>query len=586
MFAALLGLTGVILPETLSAVTVVTSTSDSATNQPLIPGTLRHAIHTAPTNDTIVFSGNLTGKTITLKGGQLSVNRTLTIQGLGAKKLTVSGGNSSRVFLVGPQQTPTAEPVRISGLTLTKGTGTGQDQFGSASVNGGAILNAGLLSLTRCTVNSNKAPGNGGGIANFGTLVATECEIAYNKASADGGGVFNIQDMTIQRCAVTSNTASGNGGGIQEGGTAQYINSTIAANTASLDGGGINDAGGATIDFYNCTVSLNSARNGGGLAVPEFGTSTTLRNTIIAGNTASHAGPDVRDLFIDGSSGIPISGGYNLIGSTSGTGPGAFSGTDQLNVNPKLGPLQHNGGPTLTLALQPTSPAIDTGSNANLITSGEYEMTTDQRGTFARVINGGSSLTVDVGAYEYTPARALKFAAIDTISDHCLISTDCKTRAWAASAIRSIENSLTPELWINDTTLSRCGELVFDQEQNAAYQLEKILKYAPSIACADAAALALEDLAAADEQLATAAIFAAEAANGDAKKVKDAKNELLAAQSYLAKGDYKGAIEHFKHAWEKAQEAQGIRPDDNACKILKKRFDDGDDDDDDDDDCD
>jgi hypothetical protein len=65
--------------------------------------------------------------------------------------------------------------------------------------------------------------------------------------------------------------------------------------------------------------------------------------------------------------------------------------TDLLNVNPLLGTLQYNGGPTQTMALLPGSPAIDAGSNA-LIPSG---ITTDQRG-FARVVNG----TVDIGAFE------------------------------------------------------------------------------------------------------------------------------------------------------------------------------------------
>jgi len=65
--------------------------------------------------------------------------------------------------------------------------------------------------------------------------------------------------------------------------------------------------------------------------------------------------------------------------------------TDLLNVNPLIGPLQNNGGPTETMALLPGSPAIAAGSDA-LIPPG---IITDQRGA-ARIVNG----TVDIGAFE------------------------------------------------------------------------------------------------------------------------------------------------------------------------------------------
>jgi hypothetical protein len=65
-----------------------------------------------------------------------------------------------------------------------------------------------------------------------------------------------------------------------------------------------------------------------------------IRNTILAGNTAG-LDPDLV--------GTLSSSGYNLIGNASG-GSG-FVATDLLNVNPQLGPLQNNGGPTQTMAL-------------------------------------------------------------------------------------------------------------------------------------------------------------------------------------------------------------------------------------------
>jgi hypothetical protein len=88
--------------------------------------------------------------------------------------------------------------------------------------------------------------------------------------------------------------------------------------------------------------------------------------------------------------------GNNLIGNGDNS---PFQGKNGVNgdivgttvnpINPKLGPLQNNGGPTHTLALLPGSPAIDAGNNV-LIPPG---ITTDQRG-FQRIVNGRVGLCV------------------------------------------------------------------------------------------------------------------------------------------------------------------------------------------------
>jgi hypothetical protein len=71
-------------------------------------------------------------------------------------------------------------------------------------------------------------------------------------------------------------------------------------------------------------------------------------------------------------------------------------GSDLINTDPKLGPLQDNGGPTSTHALLPTSPAIDAGDDSVL--GDPYNLTTDQRGPgFPRK----ACAHVDIGAYEF-----------------------------------------------------------------------------------------------------------------------------------------------------------------------------------------
>lgn len=542
LLAILTALFAVALPGTASAVTV-TSIADNPSNQPLIPGTLRHAIATAPNNDTITFANSLKGKTITLKGGQLVLDRSLTIQGLGVDRLAVSGANASRVFLI-------ANTAVIADLTITKGNGTGVDALGIPSTNGGAILSSGVLTLVRCAVKSSRAAGNGGGMFNSGTgNEATECTFANNAAARDGGGICNAQDLRIQRCAIFSNTAGGSGGGVQDSGTTDYINTTIACNTAAGSGGGLND-NGATINVFNCTISQNTAAVGGGLAVPMFGSSTLLRNSIIAGNNPagpSQPAPDVSDVFIDPSFGVGvlISAGRNLVGNTVGAYPGSFLGTDLLNVNPMLGPLKDNGGITLTMELLPGSPAIDAGNNANVPPG----VTTDQRGTFSRIVNG----TVDIGAFEYVAPRALKRGALADLSACAASPGDTETAKDLREAIVNIQKSLAPNLWIDDSRLTTCGELVFEYEEEALEELLEIVERGGP--CAGAAQNAIDDLLLADELLARIAISEAIAGGGNARFIASAQDNLARGFDALSRGKLSSAMEFFERAWVDAQRA-------------------------------
>ena len=65
-------------------------------------------------------------------------------------------------------------------------------------------------------------------------------------------------------------------------------------------------------------------------------------------------------------------------------------GTNLFGLDPLLGPLAYNGGPTLTRALLPGSPALDRGSNPEGLTE-------DQRGYGSDRVVGAAA---DIGAYE------------------------------------------------------------------------------------------------------------------------------------------------------------------------------------------
>src|SRR5439155_21558000 len=89
--------------------------------------------------------------------------------------------------------------------------------------------------------------------------------------------------------------------------------------------------------------------------------------------------------------------GFNLVGNTSNASITGDTTGNQLNIDPLLGPLQSNGGPTFTHALLSGSTAIEGGHSGGF--------TTDQRG-FARpvddpvVTNATGGDGSDIGAYE------------------------------------------------------------------------------------------------------------------------------------------------------------------------------------------
>ncbi len=310
-------------------------------------GSLREAIAASVNGDTINFS---VAGTIILFSGTLTIARSIAINGPTSANLTVSGNNNSRVFSIG------AGTVNISNLTIANGDAYVEDG-GGIYVHSSAMLN-----LNNCTVCDNYAL-HGGGIFNRGTMTLNNCTVSHNGAGGDGGGIYNVVTMTLNNCTVSGNSA-GNG---TDGG-----------------GGGIYDLCAKTT-LNNCTVSGNQASTGGGIDMRCSDASVVIRNTIIAGNSP-------RDV-----AGYSSSAGHNLIGKTDGSSgwlPSDLTGTVVAPLNPQLGPLQDNGGPTFTMALLPTSAAIDAGDDAVL--GPPYNLSTDQRGRARRTGDH-----VDIGAYEF-----------------------------------------------------------------------------------------------------------------------------------------------------------------------------------------
>jgi hypothetical protein len=112
-----------------------------------------------------------------------------------------------------------------------------------------------------------------------------------------------------------------------------------------------------------------------------------LKNTIIANNTPTQCQVAL----------VVVSASGSLVGdSTCSVFPG---GTNQVGVDPQLGPLKWNGGSTHTHALKKGSPAIDAGS-----TDGAQPV--DQRGVSRPIDGDGDGVAgYDIGAFEYDPVK-------------------------------------------------------------------------------------------------------------------------------------------------------------------------------------
>jgi predicted outer membrane repeat protein len=380
-FAIGLLLCAVALPVHAAPITV-TNTNDSG------PGSLRQALAVAHDGDSITFA---VSGTIMLTSGGLGVFKNVTISGPGAEQLSIDGNQSPTqpVFSVSAIAT-------ISGLTI-RNSAYGIDNFGGTLTVRSCVISDNAFSgisittqefgVVTATILSTTVSGNSqGGVSSVpnifsggATVTITDCTIRSNFSAPGGGGIFGTHTfLSVANSTISGNSTPRNGGGISVSGGLVIENSTISGNSAGTSGGGI--YGGATVK--NSTISGNLGTSGGGIY---NNSSLVVRNTIL------NAGASGENIFNDG--GTITSLGYNLSSDDAGgylTGPG-----DQINTDPLLGPLQNNGGPTLTHALLPGSPAIDAG-DPNF----SPPPLNDQRGcSFDRVFNG----RVDIGSFETQP---------------------------------------------------------------------------------------------------------------------------------------------------------------------------------------
>lgn len=370
-------------------------------------------------------------------------------------RTTINGNNHADTDGGGLYLTDNVDGVSIHDSTIS-GNSAGDD-------GGGAYFedSSGAVEIVNTTVSGNTSGDEGGGI-NFyyhsASIDISTSTISDNTAKYGGGGVYVNDDesgsqgtFTMRDSTVSGNTSQNSfGGGLYIGNqlnSTKILNSTISGNTAAEEGGGINFNGYYGLVLTQDTITNNTGSHYGGLYIPadraaaaskkgakaadageagekskakqaheaakgphekggvkaqltnkyEHDGETTSTGTIIAGNHSAKSSDGV-----DVGPGSVIHSDHSLFGTVGPDTTIDDKGGTLTNTDPKLGPLQNNGGPTETHELLAGSPAIDTGPVPSTISTDQVG-NFDQRGTpYDRVENG----LIDIGAFEVQLAPA------------------------------------------------------------------------------------------------------------------------------------------------------------------------------------
>ena len=280
----------------------------------------------------------------------------------------------------------------LAGVTISGNSADFALVQGPEDHHGIGIDNEGVLTLTKSTVRDNHA------VSNMNAVGA-------NGGTSTGGGIYNSGQATLDDDTISGNSANRGGGLAVDGGRLDMLDSTISDNAGGIGGGlyfgppdiipipapaGALDGAGITgSTITGSTIAFNSSdgTSGNDLVFSDVPLPLTLENTILAGNVG-----DQNYSTLGGFNSI-VSAGHNLNSDASSAFEFRAPG-DLSNVDPKLGPLQDNGGPTFTRAPLPGSPAIDAGDPANA-------PATDQRGQ-PRIQGNG----IDIGAVESSGTAA------------------------------------------------------------------------------------------------------------------------------------------------------------------------------------
>jgi hypothetical protein len=327
---------------------------------------------------------------------------------------------------------------------------------GTGEAQGGAIYSSATFRASESTFAGNRAlsgeysnvntDGRGGAIYNLGLAVLNGCSLIFNVVRGGdavdigynqnnpaghglGGAIFNSGQLNMTNSTAALNFAQG-------GAAHPFVFGTTAGLEGSGVGGGVYDASNGVFTAVNVTIASNSVAQGQGWTNNGFadGANIAVTNGTISLLNSIVAYPDTNH----NAWGTITDAGYNI----SSDGSANFnSGTSFNFTDPLLQSLADNGGPTLTMALSPDSPAVDFGTSA-----GAPLM--DQRG-FTRP----TGLGFDMGAYELGAAPIQRpMLTIRRVGNSVWLSFQAQ-----AGATYILQNSTTLTSWSDTETIGPFG---------------------------------------------------------------------------------------------------------------------------------
>ncbi|WP_417382109.1 choice-of-anchor Q domain-containing protein [Gimesia sp.] len=349
--------------------------------------------------------------------GDFDIENDLTIIGAGSGLTTIDANGLDRIF-----HTDSGVTLNLSNMQLINGDAD----------NGGAILAQGDTVLNQIIFQDNHADFLGGAIVSNGQLDITDAQFLNNHADSQGGALYQFADTaTVGRTTFSENTSGGRAGAVYVGSSATFdvsqslfvlndagsrggaifnegivtsTNVTFSANHAGTRGGAIFNTGRLTL--LNNTLTLNNAdQTGGGISndsVENTSAFVSLSNTIVAENSGFLGNPDLGGAYDTTTSFNNLIGDIGAATGLTDELYGNIIGTLGAPIDPKLGGLLDNGGPTKTHTLLAGSPALDAGKDTDPVTDPVFNAPdVDQRGDHRPMkgIEGGTE-AVDIGAVE------------------------------------------------------------------------------------------------------------------------------------------------------------------------------------------
>lgn len=350
-------------------------------SQELLVKAINDANSNGPGTDVInldgscIFQLGVVNNTVDGNNGLPAITSSIVINGNGAtvRRSTGSQKAAIRLFYVAQNGDLT-----INDLILYDGLGMEPPDITLPIRNyGGAIYNAGTLTVNDSLFDYNRAALKGGAIYNAGSMNVVNTTFQNNGVNINnipgesGGAIFNDGSASLTASTLSGNIASQSGAGITNSGTMTVTNSTISGNSTTIaglaSGAGVMNSGSITISFS--TIANNVSTTAG--AVFSAPDTIEIHNTIIADNTGGNCSYPPTSMIL----------GMNIDSDASCGG--------MVVADPQLGPLANNGGSTQTHSIAPTSPARDAAFGLC--------PATDQRG---EPRPHGSAC--DLGSYEYS----------------------------------------------------------------------------------------------------------------------------------------------------------------------------------------